>query len=343
MPNKPPIVSILTPTYNHGKYLEECISSVLNQSFEHWEMLILDDGSTDDTPVIAERYAAQDSRIHYYRQENVGIFRLSETYNKGLHLASGEFIAILEGDDYWVSEKLQLQMEYLQLHPECILSWGQAYSVSSDRQSIYGLNPEINTDLIPLFNNTPTGNILNIFFFRNCIPALTLMIRKNALLSINGFKQPYNLPLVDLPTLYELATLGEFYFIPKVLGSWRIYASQITKTYTAEIMEGFTSLAFDNYLKYSENKDLHLSVDFKVLKKHYTCQKIITYSRAGRYKLIRRDFRNARHAYIVSMVTGGYTEPVWKLRSLVGIVFSFLHLNVEGLSKVLGKKHYSTE
>ena len=100
MENKP-LVSIITPTYNHEKYLAECINSVIGQTYADWEMIILNDGSTDRTLSTAASYQKSEGRIRVVNQENVGIFRLSETYNKGVGLSSGKYIAILEGDGLW--------------------------------------------------------------------------------------------------------------------------------------------------------------------------------------------------------------------------------------------------
>lgn len=343
MDEQQPIVTILTPTYNHGKYLAECINSAINQQFRQWEMLILDDGSTDDTAIIAKEFEQKDPRIRYFRQDNIGINRLAETYNKGLAMAKGEFIAILEGDDYWEPMKLQIQVKYLLSHPDCVLSWGKAYSISSDRETNYGLYPSIDRPEAKYYNNEPVGSILNIFFLWDCIPALTIVIRKDVLLSIGGFKHLFDLPSVDVPVLFELAALGPFYFVPEALGSWRNYAAQITKTLTTQIMEGYVRISAHFFEAYSQRKNLHFDIQKTTITAYVARQRVIVYSRAGRYKLLRRDFKNARKDYKTSLLTGGFTQPMWKVRSLVGYFFSLLHLNVEGLSKTLGKKHYSTE
>ena len=106
-----PLVSIITPTYNHEKYIGECIRSVQSQTYSNWEMLIVDDGSTDNTFSIASELAAGDSRIHVYTQKNIGIFRLCETYNFALSESKGKYIAVLEGDDVWLPEKLSVQVK----------------------------------------------------------------------------------------------------------------------------------------------------------------------------------------------------------------------------------------
>jgi glycosyltransferase involved in cell wall biosynthesis len=87
------LVTVITPTYNHEQYIRACIESVLSQTYPKWEQVIVDDGSTDKTPEIIGSY--KDKRIRYVRQENVGIFRLPETYNRALAAARGELIAML--------------------------------------------------------------------------------------------------------------------------------------------------------------------------------------------------------------------------------------------------------
>jgi len=82
------------PTYNHERYIRECIDSVLSQTYPDWKQIIIDDGSTDKTPEIISEY--RDRRIRYLRQKNVGIFNLSKTYNRALKIAKGELIMLKE-------------------------------------------------------------------------------------------------------------------------------------------------------------------------------------------------------------------------------------------------------
>jgi len=88
-----PLVSIITPTYNHEKYIGDCIKSVQNQIYTNWEMIVISDGSTDETLLIAQSFAEKDSRIRIFSQSNVGIFRLAETYNFALKQTRGTYIA----------------------------------------------------------------------------------------------------------------------------------------------------------------------------------------------------------------------------------------------------------
>lgn len=336
---KPALVSIITPTYNHEKYLADCIESVLAQTYADWEMIILNDGSTDRTAEIAATYRDKDSRIRLVNQENVGIFRLSETYNKGVEMANGAYIAILEGDDCWTPKKLEVQIAALQKDPAAVLCWSMARCVNADKSQVYYSAPDLDAPDAKFYDNEPIGSILNIFLYRNCIPALTILIRKEALAQIGGFKQVFNLPLVDLPTLYDLAVIGRFIFIPETLGDWRNYATQVTKTYPAVMTAGFYQLA-KSCLNSRVGIDV-LKVDEKVLDRYYARRMVIAYARSGRYKLIRKEYSTARKDYVKAIFRYGMVEPVWKLRAAVGWLFSLFHLDVEGLAKILGKRSYT--
>ncbi len=334
-----PLVSIITPTYNHEKYLADCIESVLAQTYPDWEMIILNDGSSDRTAEIASSYRDSDSRIRVFNQENVGIFRLSKTYNKGVEMAQGNYIAILEGDDCWAPKKLEMQIAALQKDPAAVLCWSMARCVNADKSQIYYTAPDINVPDAKFYDNEPIGSILNVFLYRNCIPALTILIRKEVLAQIGGFKQVFNLPLVDLPTLYDLAVIGRFIFIPETLGDWRNYATQVTKTYPAVMTAGFYRLA-KSYLNGRVGMDI-LQVDEKALDRYYARRMVIAYARSGRYKLIRQEYSSARSDYVKALFRYGLAEPVWKIRAAVGWLFSLFHLDVEGLARIMGKRSYT--
>ncbi len=106
-----PAVSVVMPAYNVAPYIGEAIGSVLAQSFTDFELLVVDDGSTDDSRAIAEEYARQDRRIRVLRKPNGGI---SSARNLGLQAASGAFIAILDSDDVWLPDFLRTQVAILE-------------------------------------------------------------------------------------------------------------------------------------------------------------------------------------------------------------------------------------
>lgn len=333
-----PLVSIISPTYNHEKYIADCIKSVLNQSYNNWEMIIIDDGSTDSTFAIAQEYEKRDNRIHAFTQSNIGIFRLGESYNFALSECKGKYIAILECDDVWLPEKLTVQIDVMEKRPECVLSWGKAYLSSVDLSENYYLAPR-NIEDQQLFNNKPIGIFLKKFIYMTLIPALTIVIRKDELIALGGFVQKYNLPLVDIPTTLELLLRGEFAFIDQPLGHWRIYPTQVTKTYTGQMTSSYYLLIQEMMQRNPELFAQH-GLTKKVIDEHFSNRLVVSYSRSGRYKLIRKDFKGARKDYIHSLFHYGFHEPVWKLRSIVGLVMSLFHTDVEWLAKLIGNASY---
>ncbi len=105
-------VSVIMPAYNAGKYIEEAIRSVMAQTLTDWELLVLDDGSTDDTCALAAALAAEDPRIRLLPNErNMGVAR---TRNRGFDLCRGRYVALLDSDDVWLPEKLERQIALLE-------------------------------------------------------------------------------------------------------------------------------------------------------------------------------------------------------------------------------------
>jgi glycosyltransferase involved in cell wall biosynthesis len=106
------LVSIITPSYNSSKYIEETIVSVLNQTYPYWEMIIIDDGSHDDTKEIIASYARQDERIKIlFNNSNIGA---AKSRNRGIENANGDYIAFLDSDDLWLPNKLQQQVTLME-------------------------------------------------------------------------------------------------------------------------------------------------------------------------------------------------------------------------------------
>ncbi|WP_053983013.1 glycosyltransferase family 2 protein [Niameybacter massiliensis] len=105
------LVSVITPAYNCAEYLEECIESVIQQTYSNWEMIIVNDKSTDSTKEIVEKYVAKDPRVKLYNQEvNAGA---AAARNKAIELSKGRFIAFLDSDDKWKPHKLEKQIPFM--------------------------------------------------------------------------------------------------------------------------------------------------------------------------------------------------------------------------------------
>lgn len=95
-----PQISVIVPIYNVETYLDQCIKSIIGQSYENLEIILVDDGSLDKCPQMCDEYARKDNRIHVLHKTNGG---LSDARNQGLQLATGEFVLFIDSDDYWIS------------------------------------------------------------------------------------------------------------------------------------------------------------------------------------------------------------------------------------------------
>ena len=105
------LISIITPTYNCGKFIGETIESVINQTYENWEMIIVDDCSKDNTKDIVNKYAQNDDRIKYHLLEKNSGAAIART--KAMELANGNYMAFLDSDDLWVEDKLEKQLKFM--------------------------------------------------------------------------------------------------------------------------------------------------------------------------------------------------------------------------------------
>ena len=106
------LVSVIMPTYNCGKFIEETIKSVANQTYKNWELIIVDDCSKDNTEEIVNRYIERDSRIKYHRLETNQGAAVART--KAMKMARGSYMAFLDSDDLWKNDKLEKQINFME-------------------------------------------------------------------------------------------------------------------------------------------------------------------------------------------------------------------------------------
>ncbi len=266
--NSKPLISIITPTYNCALYISEAIKSVIKQSYKQWEMIILDDGSSDSTYEVVSKY--KDSRIKYFYQKNRGLSHLSKTYNEALKKCSGEYIAMLDCDDYWTEDKLEIQISAFN-NPKVVLSYGITYMVNQKGKKI-GVSKI--PDDYSIANNDPVGSSLKgLFFYRwSFLPNLTVMLRKKNLDEIGGFVIADNL-YQDYPTWVRMSLEGRFYAINKPLGFYRKHISSITVQKRKEFkntIEPKCSFIIHFINKYKKKlNELGLEFDIDEIKKHW--------------------------------------------------------------------------
>lgn len=127
-------ISIIVPSFNQGKYIENTILSVLNQEYSEWELIIQDNESTDQTSDVCEKYVARDSRIRFYREKDNGF---ADAVNKALRRCHGTFIGIQSSDDYYACSTVFSEVSYLKKrHPNLSLISGQAIPININHVQI---------------------------------------------------------------------------------------------------------------------------------------------------------------------------------------------------------------
>jgi len=213
---------VLSPTYQHAAFIGDCIRSVLAQTVQDWEMVIVDDGSDDGTPDIAESF--HDPRIVVLRRAHEGVRGLGRAYASAVAGTTSPLVGILEGDDTWPATKLEDQLPLFN-DPAVVLAYGSA-GLIDESGCVYARHRHAPRGRVG--SNDPVGTILPALVNVNFIVAATVMVRRCALEQIGGFFQPSGIPYVDHPTWLRLATTGRFARSSRVLGYWRRYARQVT-------------------------------------------------------------------------------------------------------------------
>lgn len=173
--NTVPRVSVIIPTFNRAGYIEEAVRSVLSQAYRKLEVIVVDDGSTDDTERIIE--AISDSRLHYVRQLKSG---RSKARNRALSIARGDYIAFLDSDDLYLPGKIELQVAYLDTHPAVKMIYTSAYCIDAAGEM-----------LEHKYEAAVSGMIYEkiAFFVPVTITLPTVMVRKEIFSHVGGFDE----------------------------------------------------------------------------------------------------------------------------------------------------------
>lgn len=200
-----PIVSIILPTYNRSNYLERAIKSVLDQSFQEWELIIVDDASTDDTFKVLKKWQEKDGRIKVLRNKknNYSANGISKNLNDGIHIAKGKYIARLDDDDYWChKDKLKMQVDFLENNPEYVIVGGGMIVVDGlGKEKFRYLKKESDRDI-------RASALLSSPFSHTTVMFLKSVAEKVGFYGDNKLVEDWTLWL-------KLGKLGKFYNFPE--------------------------------------------------------------------------------------------------------------------------------
>jgi len=198
-----PKISIILPVHNGARFLPRAAESVLRQTFEDWELFIIDDGSTDETAEVAKRFAESDRRIRCARNpKNIGI---QKTLNRGLSLSRGEYIARIDDDDIWLeADKLKLQTKFLDERPDYVLL-GTAVCILDESGA------ELFRYRLPESDAAIRARMLQ----RNCFTHSSVMFRREAAVRAGGYGESENVRHVEDYDLWlRIGRLGKLANLP---------------------------------------------------------------------------------------------------------------------------------
>lgn len=329
-----PLVSILTPTYNHEHFIGNCIESVLRQTYSNWEQIIVNDGSSDGTLDVVSSYS--DPRIRVLKNSHRGVEGLAHTYNEALAKSKGELIAILEGDDLWPSEKLSILVPVFS-NPKIVLAYGTAQECSPNGILNRSLNTSMRRHLRlqqnVLFNRPPGSTA--VYMARadaiDLIAESTVLIRRAALQQIGGFQYVSGLCVASYPTFLKLSLLGEFHFVPRILGIRRRHALSASIRNASAILAGTEHCARGFLLGRSEPLPVSemAYIDLSWRKANHASQ-----FTAGRVALIEKRWSDARSDFTNAF---SLRLPRIFLASLIGWALAGLRCDFENILGFFGK------
>ncbi|MHB1463274.1 MAG: glycosyltransferase [Armatimonadota bacterium] len=210
------LVSVVISSYNHAQFIAQCIDSVLAQDYPQIEVIVVDDGSSDQSVEILKSYGG---KIRLECQKTGGTYG---ALNRGIRLAQGEFIAILNSDDYWEAGKLSAQVAAMRANPQATAAHTGGGFVDANCQKV-DQNP-FGFD----WPSPPSGNIMTNLIRANCMIASSVMMRGSTLKEV-GLFEPRLFGSGDWHMWLRLATVGDIEFVPAEYTRYRIHGANASR------------------------------------------------------------------------------------------------------------------
>lgn len=263
------LVSIVMPAYNAEKYISKSIDSVLLQTHNNWELIIVNDGSSDRTSDVVDLY--NDIRIKLFNIDNCGV---ACARNIGINYVKGDYIAFLDSDDYWIENKLEVQLYYMLCNSNLVMTYTDYFSFIDESKLIP------NKQLYPFKISNPTDRLL-VF---NYIATLTVMVKASVVFELEGFDNTF-FGTEDWDFWIRISKRGKLGYINQKLAFYREHNEGISK-----------------------NKKFHLIQEYKILKKYVlkSGNNILKkyalwffYLKWSNFYLNRKEFKKAIIFYII--------------------------------------------
>lgn len=314
-------VSALVVTYDHGRYVAEALRSALSQTVPPDEVILVDDGSEDDT--LEQARSVADPRIRIIALPHRGIDALAETYNAGIAACRGDLVAILEGDDRWPPRKLELQTPVFG-DRALVLSHGRYAVIGAQGRVLHpGVGPSI---AIPDGTYDPRPYILRASY----IMPVTAVMRREALRAC-GFRQAG--VHGDYATFLALAELGQFHFQRAVLGEWRRHSASVVHRLAGLDLEGFDlSISLALAARARAQADASLPSPAEIVRSWSDAYARMVWQ-AARIYLLNARYGEARRFLVPALRRP--CSPALRARLLLATAAAFLRVNVEPLARLI--------
>lgn len=279
-----PMVSVLIPTYNKGEFIEEAIESVLSQTYQDFELIIVDDCSSDNTIHIVKKFL-YDQRVSFFQNDkNLGI---GGNWNKALSYATGKYIKYLMADDKFENRLLEKYVEIMEKNPEV--------SIITSYRGIFGDKEDVIKQ--PAVGIVDSKKAIELVLRHgNWIGEPTTVMFRRQDLWVGSFKTEFKF-LLDIDMWVRLLTCGSLYVIPEVLSWFRQYSGQATKAVKRNFDDIFEEYLLFEMIFYSGNRFyLDEIVDTERLKKKRFMRNykfIPKMIREGRYDLVSKCYKIA--------------------------------------------------
>ena len=270
-----PKISVVIPTYNRAHLLPECLQSVLAQSFQDLEIIVVDDGSIDNTREVVSSFP-----VRYCYQENQGP---AAARNRGVGLARGEYVAFLDSDDLLAKDSLKMSVEVLDKHPEVGFSYGQAYQ-TDHKGYVFGLE---NTGSIHSAIREGSEEIRRFLISGNHITLSTVVARRSCLNTVGLFDTGFRSGSEDLDLWMRLSKKYAVAYIAEPLAKYRLHPQKFCSGRTLEEWEQTNSLILESIFN-----DEELGSSFSSLRRRAY---FVLFSNFANRAHFRGDAKNCRH------------------------------------------------
>ena len=220
-----PLVSVIIPAYNHEMYVEEALQSVINQTYKNIEFIVIDDGSTDRTAEIIENFRKinQDKNIQFIKKQNEGVCK---TMNKGLAMATGDYVAFLASDDKWIENKLDEQVTFMEDNRNIGLVCSDAYFTKFNQDTNLKWS-DYKTGMDQYFKKgIQNCNMHEVLLARPLLCAVTVMLRQSIFKEIDYFDE--QLPGEDTDMWLRVARKYPIGYIDQPLVYYRMHGANIS-------------------------------------------------------------------------------------------------------------------